>query len=174
MGKAALATPIYISVAWTLMISYQIFTQAAVATLTSYINIIWPSMGSWLSSRMDMLIFIYAFAWVFVLSSVIPSVILGKERSVLAQFLVCLTLAFVAFEVQHLTSTYASGLDDHMFSLTTLFYNPFLAIGYLMAPFLVMLAIDIRSKRKRKKAEELEKMTETYLEDIAIAEKNAK
>lgn len=174
LGRAALTTPLYISVAWTLMISYQIFTQAAVTTLTSYIHIIWPSMGSWLSSRMDTLTFIYAFAWIFVLSSVIPSVILGKERSVLIQFLACLTLAFVAFEVQHLASTYAIGLNDHLFNLTTILTNPFLAIGYLMAPFLVMLAIDLRSKRKRKKTKELEMVTEAYLEDAVILEKNTK
>ena len=45
---------------------------------------------------MDVMVFVHAFASVFVLSSLIPSVILGKERSVLIQFLVCLTLAFIA------------------------------------------------------------------------------
>ncbi|MEM2117497.1 MAG: hypothetical protein QW386_00570 [Candidatus Bathyarchaeia archaeon] len=174
MGRAALTTPLYISVAWTLIISYQIFTQTAVTTLTSYVNLLWPSVGSWLSSRMDMLTFIYAFAWIFVLSSVIPSVILGKERSVLVQFLVCLTLSFVAFEVQELARTYTSGLNDHLFGLTSLFYNPFLAVGYLIAPFIVMVAIDIRSRRKRKKTEELDKVTETYLENTAPLEENAK
>jgi len=47
-------------------------------------------------AHMDVLVFMHAFAWVFVLSSLIPSVILGKERSTLIQFLVCLMLAFVA------------------------------------------------------------------------------
>lgn len=174
MGKAVLTTPMYISVAWTLMISYQIFTQTAVTTLISYVNILLPSMGSWLSSRMDMLTFIYAFAWVFVLSSVIPSVILGKERSVLVQFLVCLTLALMALVIQDMIVTYASGLNDHLFNLSSLFYNPFLAVGYLIAPFIVMLAIDIHSRRKRKKTEELGRITETYLENTATVEKNAK
>ncbi|MBX5327861.1 MAG: hypothetical protein QHH18_02120 [Candidatus Bathyarchaeota archaeon] len=174
MGRAALTTPLYISVAWTLMISYQIFTQTAVTTLISYVNLLWPSVGSWLSSRMDMLTFIYAFAWVFVLSSVIPSVILGKERSVLVQFLVCLTLALVALIIQDVITTYASGLNDHLFSLSSLFYNPFLAVGYLIAPFIVMLAIDIRSRRKRKKTEELDKVTEAYLKNMTPLEENAK
>jgi len=174
MGRAALTTPLYISVAWTLMISYQIFTQTAVTTIILYVNMFWPPVGSWLSSRMDMLTFIYAFAWVFVLSSVIPSVILGKERSVLIQFLVCLTLALVALLVQDIITTYASELNNHLFNLTSLFYNPFLATGYLIAPFIVMLAIDIRSRRKRKKTEELGKVTEAYLENTTMAERNAK
>lgn len=174
MGKAALTTPLYISVAWTLIISYQIFTQTAVSTLVLYINILWPSIGSWLSSRMDMLTFVYAFAWIFVLSSVIPSVILGKERSVLIQFFVCLTLAFIAYEIQDLTTIYASGLNHNLSNLSSIFHNPLLAVGYLTAPFIVMLIIDIRSRRKRKKTEELGNITEAYLENATVIEENAK
>jgi hypothetical protein len=62
LGKAAFAAPIYISVAWTLMISYQLFTQTAVTTLVTQINTFIPSIGFWLSSRIDMVVFIYAFA----------------------------------------------------------------------------------------------------------------
>jgi len=172
--KAILTAPLYISVAWTLMISYQIFTQTAVTALISYINMIWPSAGSWISSRMDVLIFVYAFAWVFVLSSVIPSVILGKERSVLVQFFVCLALAFVAFETQNILITYGGGLNDHLFSLTPSFHNPILAVGYLLLPYIVMLIIDIRSRRKRKKDKEMETVTEAYLKDAAMAENKVK
>lgn len=81
MGKTALLAPLYVSVAWTFLVSYQLFTQTAVSTLVAYVNMIWPAVGGWLSLRIDLIVFVYAFAWVFLLSSVIPSVILGRERS---------------------------------------------------------------------------------------------
>lgn len=172
LGKAALATPLYISVAWTLMVSYQFFTQAAVTTVITYLSMAWPSLGSWLATRMDMLIFIYAFAWVFVLSSAIPSIILGKERSALIQFFVCLTLTFLAFIIQDALFTYGGRPMEQLFSLTALFYNPFLAVIYLLMPYLLMLMIDIRSRRKGKKDKDLEKITSAYIEDAVVAEQN--
>ncbi len=167
LGKAALITPLYISVAWALMVSYQLFTQIAVTTVTTHIDMLWPSVGAWLLSRMDMIVFIHAFAWVFLLSSATPSVILGKGRGVLVQFFVCLTLTFLAFVVQDLLIAYGGGSIGQIFSLTLLFHNPFLAIGYLSMPYLLMLTLDIRSKRKQKKKEKLENVTAVYLEDVA-------
>lgn len=172
MGKTAMVTPLYISVAWTLMVSYQMFTQTAVTTVTAHIDMFWPSVGAWLFSRMDMLVFIHAFAWVFLLSSAIPSIILGKGRGVLVQFFVCLTLTFSAFVVQDLLTTYGGGSVGQVSSLATLFCNPFLAVGYLALPYLLMLAFDVRSRMKQEE-EELESVTEVYLEDAAEAEENA-
>jgi len=173
MGKAALVTPLYISVAWILMVSYQLFTQTAITTVITHVNIIWPSAGAWLYSRMDMLVFIYAFAWVFVLSSAIPSIILGKERSVLVQFFVCLILTFVAFVVQDALTTYGDRPIDQLFGLAVSFHNPFLAIVYLSIPYLLMFTLDIRSRKRRKKKEALEKLTPTYLHNDATADQNA-
>lgn len=174
LGKAALITPLYISVAWTLMVSYQLFTQTAVTTVTDYIETFWPLVGKWLTSRMDMLAFIHAFAWVFLLSSAIPSVILGKEKGVLAQFFVCLTLTFSAFVVQDVITIYGGRSIGQMFSLAVLFHNPFLAIGYLSMPYLLMLGFDIHSRRKqKKKKEKIENATAAYLEDAAAAEEKA-
>jgi hypothetical protein len=172
LGKAALITPLYISVAWTLMVSYQLFTQIAVTTVTTYIDLLLPSVGAWLVSRMDMLVFIHAFAWVFLLSSAIPSVILGKGRGVLVQFFVCLTLTFSAFVVQDILITYGGESIGQMFSLAALFNNPFLAIGYLSLPYLLMLGFDIHSRRKQKKKEKMEKVTVAYLEDAAEADES--
>lgn len=153
MGKAALATPLYLSFAWILMVSYQLFTQMAVTTVIMHIETFWPSVGAWLASRIDMMVFIYAFAWVFLLSSAIPSVILGKERGVLAQFFVCLIITFAAFVVQDILTTYRGGPIDQLFSVAVLFRNPFLAVGYLLIPYILMLILDIRSRKKRKKEE---------------------
>jgi hypothetical protein len=81
-----------------------------------------PAAGSWLFSRRDTLVFIYAFAWVFVLSSVIPSVILGKERSVLIQFFVCLTLTLVSLLIRDTLIAYGMGGSlDQLFSLAAFF-----------------------------------------------------
>ena len=170
MGKAALITPLYVSIAWTLMVSYQLFTQIAVSTVTTYIDVLWPSVGAWLVSRMDMLVFIHAFAWVFLLSSAIPSVILGKGRGVLIQFFVCLALTFSAFVVQDVLFTYGGGSIGQIFSLAVLFNNPFLAMGYLSLPYLLMLGLDIHSRRKQRKKKKLENVTAVYLEDAAEAD----
>lgn len=169
MGKAALITPVYISVAWSLMVSYQFFTQTAVTTVTAYIDMFWPSVGGWLVSRMDMIVFVHAFAWVFLLSSAIPSVILGKGRGVLVQFFVCLTLAFLAFVVQDILIAYGGRSMDQIFNFADLFSNPFLAIGYLSMPYLLMLGLDINSRRKQKK-EKMESVTDAYAENAAATE----
>ncbi len=81
MGKSVYITPLYLSVAWTLMISYQLFTQTAVTTVVESLYVSWPAVGRWLLSRLDMIVFICAFAWVFVLSSVVPPLILGKTAA---------------------------------------------------------------------------------------------
>ena len=172
LGKAAVVTPLYVSVAWTLMVSYQLFTQTAVTTVTTYIDTFWPSIGAWLVSRMNMLVFVHAFAWVFLLSSAIPSVILGKGRGVLIQFFVCLTLTFSAFIVHDIITTYQNRSIGQIFNLATLFHNPFLALGYLSLPYLLMLGFDIKSKRKQKKKEKIENVTDVYLNDAAEADEN--
>src|SRR4030042_6298729 len=100
MGKAALVTPAYLSIAWTLMISYQLFTETAVKTVTREMVVLWPQIGDWMNSRVDVIVFIYAFSWVFVLSSVIPSLILGKERGALVQFVIVLALTFTTLIIQ--------------------------------------------------------------------------
>ena len=174
LGKAALVTPLYVSVAWTLMVSYQLFTNTAVTTVTDHIETFWPSISAWLNSRMDMIIFIHAFAWVFLLSSAIPSVILGKGKGVLIQFFVCLTLTFSAFVVQDVITTYEGMSIGQIFSLSVLFNNPFIAIGYLSMPYLLMLGFDIHSRRRQKKEKErIESATTAYLENAVATEEKA-
>ena len=173
MGKAAILTPLYLSVAWTLMTSYQLFTETTVTTVTMYINNSLPTIGTWLASRIDMLVFIHSFAWIFLLSSVIPSLILGKERSVLIQFGVCLTLTFLAFIVQDALAG-LNGTMDQIVGLAPLFHNPILASAYLSLPYLLMVGLDIRSKRKQKLTIELESETDDFPEDAFIADEDFK
>ena len=107
------------------MITYQIFTRTAVSTIVTNVDAIIPSLGLWLSSRIDLVVFVYGFAWVFILSSAIPCAILGKERGVLVQFFLCLILVFLAFiMVDVLKATQASQclnfLDYLIFSIILL------------------------------------------------------
>lgn len=151
LGKAALTAPLYISVAWSLIISYQLLTQAAVYSAIAFVYSVLPSAGGVLFSRIDIIVFIHAFAWIFVLSSVIPSVILGKGRSVLLQFVICLTLTLVAFSIEEvLTDLMGTTPNSQLQILSTWFQNPLLAGLYLSAPYVLMLYTDIRSRRSRR------------------------
>ena len=172
LGKAAWATPMYISVAWTLMISYQLFTQTAVTTVVTVVNTLLPSVGFWLSSRIDIVIFVYSFAWVFVLSSAIPGVILGKERGVLVQFFVCLTLTFLALITVDILESYGAASLNQLLGLSFIFNNLVIASLYLALPYILMIALDIRSRNNNKKKEDLESLTENYVENATNGHKS--
>ena len=172
MGKAAIVTPLYISVAWTLMTSYQFFTETTVRSVTTYINIFLPTIGNWLISRLDMIVFIHSFAWIFLLSSVIPSLLLGKEKGVLVQFGLCLTLAFLAFVIQDTVTGITSGALDQILGLAPVFQNPALAAAYLSLPYLLMIGFDIRSKSKKEKLLKTERETNDFPEDVFTIEED--
>ena len=151
------------------MTSYQLFTETTVTTVTIYINMYLPTIGAWLASKLDMIVFIHSFAWIFLLSSVIPALILGKERGVLAQFGLCLTLAFLAFVVQDALAG-LNGTLDQILGLAPLFQNPLVATAYLSLPYLLMLGFDIRGKRKKEKWLKVESETDEFPEDAFIVE----
>ena len=147
MDKAVL-TPLYISVAWAAMISYQLFTQVAVTSVFVSVDTIWPSnISMWLMTRIDTINFIHAFAWIFVLSSVIPSVLLGKQRGVLVQFFCCLALTLFSFWVQDAFPLLTGQSLDSVLNISAIFQNPIFAALYISAPYVLMVLIDIRSNR---------------------------
>jgi hypothetical protein len=74
--KTGILAPLYLSFSWVLTVSYQLFTDTAVKAIATYINLFSPAAGAWLNSNIETIVFIYAFTWIFVLSSVIPSVLL--------------------------------------------------------------------------------------------------
>jgi hypothetical protein len=173
--KAALMTPAYLSVAWVLMVSYQIFTQTAVETVVTNLNVFFPTVGAWLLLRMDMIVFIYAFAWVFVLSSIIPSLILGRERSVIVQFIVCLGLTLTALILVDVLATYGFNLADPNLILnnpyTQMFSNIVFAAFYLSVPYILMIAIDIRGRKKQKaKVEHVKQLTDDFFNKKPLTE----
>jgi len=171
LAKAAWVAPLYLSIAWTLMITYQIFTQTAVSTLVTNVNTIVPSVGLWLTSRMDLVVFVYGFAWVFILSSAIPCVILGKERGVLAQFFLCLTLTFLAVVMVDILETYAALSMSQLLGFSYFFNNLVIASLYLVIPYVLMIALDIRSRNLNKQKQNLELLTENYLENTPLEER---
>jgi len=171
MGKLIWVTPVYLSVAWALMISYQLFTEAAVKTIVASIGLVFPSASFWLTSRIDMIVVINAFAWVFVLSSVIPSIILGKERSILFQFFVCLILTVVSFVILDSIENIGGPLLDQLHGAAFLFNNLFFAVLYLALPYISMVAIDWYVKKRQKKLKTLEEIHREYTEK-AIANKD--
>lgn len=138
------------------MIGYQMFTQTAVVTVVESVYRFWPSTTSaWLASRMEIMVFIHAFAWVFVLSSVIPSVLLKKRNSVLIQFLACLMLALIPIWVKDNLHLYTdSQFVEQIFSMSGLFNNPLFAASFLLAPYIFMLSLDIYSRVKERREEE--------------------
>ena len=153
------------------MISYQLLTETAVRTTVSFLNVFSPTIGSWLNFRIEMIVFIYAFAWVFVLSSVIPSVILGKGRSVLIQFFVCLTLTLVSLLIQDFLIINAKNSIEQIGSLLTKF-PPIPALTYLLIPFFFMFSLDYRARKTTKKEEKIEKITAVYLEKTPLDRKS--
>jgi signal transduction histidine kinase len=171
MVKAAWVAPAYLSIAWTLMISYQLFTEAAVTTVVTGLKSLVPSLGIWLVARQDMIIFVYAFAWVFVLSSVIPSKILGKERSVLVQFVVCLSLTLSAFLILDILKNSFGTVVDQLFSFAYLLNNPILAVLYLTIPYVLMLSLDLKTRNSNKREKQrIANLTENYLRNAERAD----
>ena len=170
MGRATLLTPLYISVAWTLMTSYQLFTETTVTTVTYAINSVLPVVGEWMFARIDLIVFIHSFAWIFLLSSFIPAVLLGKQRGVLIQFGVCLTLAVLANVIQGAVTGIGQGPLDQILGLAFLFQNPVIAIAYMSLPYLLMVWFDIRGKRKKDELMNLKMETNDFPQDVFIME----
>jgi hypothetical protein len=46
LGKATILTPLYISVAWVFITTYQLFTQTTVITVTAQIQTYLPTIGT--------------------------------------------------------------------------------------------------------------------------------
>ncbi len=171
LSKAVLVTPVYLSIAWALMISYQLFTESAVTTVLTSIKSIAPSLGIWLVDKQGVIIFVYAFAWVFVLSSVIPSKILGKERSVLVQFVVCLSLTLSAFLLLDILKSSFGTVIDQLFSFAYLLDNPILAVLYLTIPYVLMFSLDLKTRNSNKREKQrIANLTENYLQNAERAD----
>lgn len=136
------------------------FTNTAVKSIAAYANLWIPSAGTWINSNVETIFFIYAFTWIFVLSSVIPSAILGKERSVLTQYVVVLILTLLAFYMADILQI-AGGIQvNDLLNAATFLTNPILAVVYLVVPYIFMMGLDIRSRRAAKGRKQLDSIVE--------------
>lgn len=68
----------------------------------------------------------------------------------LVQFVVCLILTFVAFVVQDVIMAYGYGSLGNMLGLVMFLSNPVFAAAYLSTPYVLMLLLDLRSRKRRK------------------------
>lgn len=153
MVRAALTTPLYVSSIWVLLITYQMFTHVAVICVVQSLNQILPSAQALLMPRIDRIEFVYSFAWIWVMTSLIPSLIL-RRKSALLQFLIVLILTFLALEFESILSlTVGREVVRQIFAATFLLTNPILAALYLLSPFLIILVVDFYDKKRK----ELEK-----------------
>lgn len=150
MARPIIVTAVYLIIAWTLMVSYQIFTQTALASVAVGLSGSVPLLASWLSSSPDLAVFICGFAWMFVLSAMISTLMFGRERRLSIQFLVSLVLTLTGSTLLGILGLNLSDSKIFSGSFTWLFGNAVFAGFYLALPFIFMLALDIRAIRKRK------------------------
>jgi hypothetical protein len=146
-------TATYLTVAWVLMVSYQIFTKTAVTTVATALSGPTPMLANWLSTSSGSAAFICGFAWMFVLSAIVSNLMFGRERRLSIQFLVSLGLTLAGSAILALLGI--AGLDFANPSVlstpfTILFGNVWFAGFYLALPFLFMLAMDIRAGHRHK------------------------
>jgi hypothetical protein len=148
-------TATYLIVAWALMVSYQIFTQNAVATIAVALKEPTPMISDWLSlsSSSAVVTFVCGFAWMFVLSAIAQSLMFGRERRLSIQFLVSLVLTVAGSAVLELLKVAKPNIDDpNVLSspFTAVFGNAVFATFYLALPFIFMLVMDWRYMQKHK------------------------
>ncbi len=169
--KAGIMAPLYLSISWILTVSYQLLTETAVNSVAGQVALLWPSASNWITNNLSTIVFVYAFTWIFVLSSVIPSKILGKERGVLTQYIVVLTLSLIAFFMPDILFS-ITGIQVSQI-LTTVGYleNPLIAGVYLAVPYLFMLGLDLharraaRIKRERQLIDDVNELNQITLSD---------
>jgi hypothetical protein len=90
LARSIALKAVYLVLAWVLMVSYQIFTQTTLTTLTFSLGGSVPVLASLTNSKADLTIFICSFAWMFVVLSLILILMFGKERKLTFQFLISL------------------------------------------------------------------------------------
>ncbi len=153
MARKVIVTVVYLIAAWALMVSYQFFTQTALTAVAGSLAGSVPVVAGWISSRLDLASFICSFAWMFVLSAMVASLMFGKERRLSMQFLVSLGLTLAGSAVLGLLSE--AGLDISNPAVLSrpfdaVFGNPYFAVFYLALPFIFMVVMDLRVMRKKK------------------------
>jgi hypothetical protein len=153
LARSITVKAVYLILAWVLMVSYQIFTQTALTTVTFSLGGSIPALASLINSKADLTIFICSFAWMFVLSSLIAILMFGKEKKLTIQFIVSLALTLTGsalLGLLHITGLDLSNPNVLSQPFTLLFSNVFFAFFYLALPFIFMVAVDLGLMKIRK------------------------
>lgn len=160
MVRSSFLAPLYVSTSWILIVTHQVFTETAIITVIEKINTPLLNYAMFQGSSIEILVFVYSFAWIFLLSSVIPSVILGKERGVLIQFLVVLSITFVSAYIPDIIGRINIIQMNELLEFSKIFQDHVFASIYLLLPFIFMVIIDLRGRIKStKKPDVLEVQT---------------
>jgi hypothetical protein len=134
------------------MVSYQVFTQTAITTLAVSMSGSSPQLAHAIMSNTNAAGFVFSFAWMFILSAMISSLMFGRERRLTIQFLVSLALTIMGSTMLGLLNSFGLDLSNpNVFSqpVTQLFGNSFFALFYLALPFIVMIGLDLQALRKK-------------------------
>jgi hypothetical protein len=134
---------LYLVLAWILMVSYQIFTQSALYTLTSSLGNSVPDLALLIGSNVNLVVFICSFAWMFVLSSLVSVIMFGRERRLTIQFMVSLALTLTGSALSgllHLTGLDLTNPNFLSRPFTLMFGNVFFAFfSTLLCPLFLCL-----------------------------------
>jgi hypothetical protein len=107
-------------------------------------------LGSFLSARAEVAVFVCSFAWNFVLSAIISRLIFARERRLSIQFFISLGLTIVSSALIEVFQGYGLDFSNpatvNLFS--QIFGNSVFAFFYLALPFLLMVAIDLHLPKK--------------------------
>lgn len=144
MVKSSILTPFYVSTSWILVITHELFTKTAMTTILERSQFSFLSFVTRIGSSIDILVFVYSFAWIFLLSSILPSVILGKQRGVFIQFIVILCITFTSAYIEDIVGEVTLFNIEKLYDLARIFGNPFFASFYLLMPFILMIIIDLK------------------------------
>jgi hypothetical protein len=155
MVKRTLVGPLYVAVAWILLISYQSFTRVAVHSLALLLEDIMPQTTTHLILYLDQIVYIHTFAWIFLATSVIPSIILSRTKSTLLQFLLVLVLSFTGlYLVDSIADILGRNVTQEILNWGNSLKNPALAAIYLLTPYISMLIIDLYTRRRSHRKQE--------------------
>ena len=153
LARPLVVKAVYLVLAWVLMVSYQIFIQTALTTVTFSLGGTIPALALFINSKADLTIFICSFAWMFVLSSLISILMFGRERRLTIQFSVSLVLTITGSALLgflHLVGLDLSNPSVLSQPFTLFFTNVFFAFFYLALPFIFMVAVDLGLMKIRK------------------------
>ena len=155
MSRRALTTCIILTIAWLLMLSYQIFTETALTALAASLHRTSSFIASAITANINLFTFICSFAWMFVLSSIISNLIFGKQRRFSIQFLISLFLTLAATAIIGTFKTFGIDLSNPntllQNPLARVFNNSLFAFFYLSLPFIFMIALDLHALTRQHK-----------------------